>query len=103
MKYIQKDTNNISEYPTLLVDTYSYYTNLLSDKKLDTSLTQTKTTLLKKLQKLETLVTNYHSLVDAIQTANRHVQSVISIITAINQQRPEQSYLQRKGVMKSKL
>ena len=102
MKYIQKDTNNISEDPTLLVDTYSYYTGLLSDKKLDTSLTQTKTTLLKKLQKLETLVTNCQNI-DAIQTANRHVQSVISIITAINQQSTEQSYLQRKGVMKSKL
>ena len=49
--YMQKDTKNISEYPTLLVGTNSYYTSLLSDKKLDTSLTQTKTTLLRKLQK----------------------------------------------------
>ena len=72
MKYIQKDTNNISEDPTLLVDTYSYYTGLLSDKKLDTSLTQTKTTLLKKFQKPEALVTNCQNI-DTIQTANRHV------------------------------
>ena len=62
MKYIQKDTNNISEDPTLLVNTYSYYTSLLSDKKLDTSLTQTKTTLLKKLQKPEALVTNFQNI-----------------------------------------
>ena len=47
----------MSEDPTLLTDTYSYFTSLLSNKKPDTSLTQTKTSLLKKLQKLEALVT----------------------------------------------
>ena len=83
MKYIQKDINNISEDLTLLADTYSYFRSLLSDKKLDTSLTQTKTTLLKKCQKFEALVTNCQNI-DAIQTANRHVQSAISIITAIS-------------------
>ena len=50
MNYMQKDTDNISEDPTLLADTY--FTSLLSDKKPDTFLTQTKTTLLKKLQKI---------------------------------------------------
>ena len=39
MKYIQKDTNSISEDPTLLADTYSYFTNLLSNKKPDPFLT----------------------------------------------------------------
>ena len=48
---MQKDINSISEDPTLVADTYSYFTSLLSDKKPDTSLTQTKTTLLKKIQK----------------------------------------------------
>ena len=55
MNYMQRDTDSISEDPTLLADTYSYFTSQLFDKKLDTSLTQTKTTLLKKLQKLEAL------------------------------------------------
>ena len=88
MKYMQKDTNSISEDPTLLTDTYSYFTSLLSNKKPDTSLTQTKTSLLKKLQKLEALVTNCQNI-DAIQTANRHVQAAISVITVINQQSTE--------------
>ena len=88
MNYMQKDTDSISEDPTLLADTYSYFTSQLSDKKLDTSLTQTKTTLLKKLQKLEALVTNCQNT-DAIQIANKHVQAAISVITAMNQQSTE--------------
>ena len=75
MNFMQKDTDSISEDPTLLADTY--FTSLLSDKKPDTSLTQTKTTLLKKLQKLGTLVTNCQNT-DAIQTANKHVHAAIS-------------------------
>ena len=60
MNYMQKDTDSISE-PTVLADTY--FTSLLSDKKPDTSLTQTKTTLLQKLLKLEALVTNCQNTV----------------------------------------
>ena len=85
---MQKDTDSISEDLTVLADTYSYFTSLLSDKKSDTSLTQTKTTLLKKLQKFEALVTNCQNT-DAIQTANRHVQAAISVITATNKQSTE--------------
>ena len=92
---MQKDTDSISEDPTVLADTYSYFTSLLSDKKSDTSLTQTKTTLLKKLQKFEALVTNCQNT-DAIQTANRHVQAAISVITAINKQSTEKSHLSSK-------
>ena len=50
MNYMQKDIDSISEDPTLLADTYSYFTSLLFDKKLDTSLTQTKTTLLNAIE-----------------------------------------------------
>ena len=85
---MQKDTDSISEDTILLADTYSYFTSQLSDKKLDTSLTQTKTTLLKKLQKLEALVTNCQNT-DAIQIANKHVKAAISVITAMNQQSTE--------------
>ena len=85
MKYMQKEKSRIPEDPTLLVDTYSYFTSLLSNKKSDTSLTQTKTKLLKKFQKREALVTNSQNI-DAILTANRHVQATISVITVINQQ-----------------
>ena len=53
MKYMQKDTNSISEDPTLLTDTYSYFTSLLSNKKPDISLTQTKTNLLKNFKNLK--------------------------------------------------
>ena len=95
MKYMQKDTNSISEDPTLLTDTYSYFTSQLSNKKPDTSMTQTKTSLLKKLKKIEALVTNCQNI-DAIQTANRHVQAAISVITVINQQIIEKSYLLNK-------
>ena len=57
---MEKGISCISEYPTLLTDTHSYFTSylLLSDKKTDTSLTQTKAISLKKLRKLEALVTN---------------------------------------------
>ena len=85
---MQKDSNSISEDPTLLTDTYSYFTSLLSNKKPDTSLIQTKTSLLKKLQKLEALVANCQNI-NAIQTANRHIQAAISVITVINQQSTE--------------
>ena len=50
---------------------------------------------MKKLQKFEALVTNCQNT-DAIQTANRHVQAAISVITAINQQSTEKSYLSNK-------
>ena len=41
--------------------------------------------------------------IHGIQIANRHVQSVMSIITAINQQSTEKATCQAKGVTKSKL
>ena len=92
---MQKDTNNISEDPTLLADTYSYFTSLLSNKKPDTSLTQSKTSLLKKIQKLEALDTNCQNI-DAIKTANSHVQAAISVITVLNQRSTEKNYLLNK-------
>ena len=49
--------------------------------------TQTKTNLLKKLQKLKALVTNCQNI-DAIQTANRHIQAAISVITVNNCYKP---------------
>ena len=76
---MQKDTNSTSVDPTLLTDTYSYFTSLLSNKKLDISLTQSKTTLLNKLQKIGVLVTNCQNI-NTIQTANRHVHAAISVI-----------------------
>ena len=92
---MQKDTNSTSVDPNLL--TYSYFTSLLSNKKLDISLTQTKTTLLNKLQKIEVLVTNCQNI-NAIQTANRHVQAAISVITVINQQITEKNLPVKKEV-----
>ena len=93
---MQEDTNSISEDPTLLTDTYSYFTSyLLSDKKPDTmrSLIQTKTTLLKKLQKFEALVTNCQNI-DDIQSANGHIQTGVSVL---NQQSTENATYQANG------
>ena len=62
IKYMQKDIKCISKDPTLLADTYYYFTSILSLKRPDTSLTQTKITLLKKLHKLAALATNCQNI-----------------------------------------
>ena len=86
MHYIFCSVNSLSSLVELLfshymccntsrITTTSY---LLSNKKPDTSLIQTKTSLLKKLQELEALVTNWQNI-DAILTANRYIKAMISV------------------------
>ena len=60
-------------------------------------MTQIKTNLLKKLQKLEALVTICQNI-DTIQTANRHIQAAISVITVISQQSTEKKLPVKQNV-----